>query len=200
MYPAPGGFTLMEIVVAMVIFTLATVIIAEIFINVQRAQQRVKDTQLATTELRYLMDVLAREVRSDVLDYTTTGAGCSNPVGTLTDSSSTLSLCSGEDKSVVFRHAQDTDCGTGYAGGCVQIERDGGGFRAITSPQLSIDSLTFYPNPLTNPFPTSGAGATTPDVQPSVTMVVKSSSLNLRLQDRKPFYLQTTVTARTYAR
>lgn len=201
---APPGFTLMEIVVAMVIFTLATVVIAEIFVNVQRAQQRVKDTQLATTELRYLMDVLAREVRSDTLDYTVLGSGCTDPTGTLAASSNTLRLCSGENKSVVFGHdptgATCETADTDYTGGCVFIIRELGTPRAISSPQLSIDSLTFYPTPLKNPFPTGGAGATTPDVQPSVTIVVKSSSLNLRAQERKPLYLQTTVTARTYAR
>lgn len=194
----PAGFTLMEVVVAMVIFTLASVLIAEIFVNVQRAQQQVKDTQVALTELRYLMEVLAREVRSDTIDYS--AAGCSGAAVTLNASSSDLKLCSSSNASIQFHYAQDETCAVGFLGGCVQVARNSGAFSTISSPSISIDKLTFSPAPLTNPFPASGADATTPDVQPHVTISLKASTLSVKLQDRKPFYLQTTVTSRVYAR
>lgn len=184
---------------AMVIFTLASVIIAEIFVNVQRAQQRVRDTQVALTELRYLMDVLAREVRSDMLDYT--AGGCSGATtSTLAASADALLLCSGQGEPIAIRHVSLDACANGFVGGCVQFKRGSSDWNAISSAQLSIDALYFYPAPLTNPFPSGGATSATPDIQPRVTIVLKASSLSVKPQDRRPLYLQTSVTARTYAR
>lgn len=190
----------MEIVIAMGIFMVASLIIAQIFVNVQRAEARLRDSQVAATELRYLLDVMSREIRSDKIDYTASACGSN---GTIDAACDTLSLLTGEGVAVSF-HFNDSCFPTvsGAIGGCVEMRRGDQNlpWQPITSPALSIDSLKFYPTPLTDPFPANGATAATPDVQPRVTMALKASSLAVRPQERVPFYLQTTATSRTYAR
>lgn len=197
----PRAFTLMEIVVAMGIFMVASLVVAQIFVNVQRAEQRLRDNQIVATELRYLLDVMSREIRSDKIDYAASGCAGSGPQA-IALSCTTMNLLTGEGVSVSFSFIPNCFTVSGVNGGCVQIRRGGAGvsWQDITSHALSIDSLTFYATPLTDPFPPNGATASTPDVQPRVTMVLKASSLAVRPQERVAFYLQTSTTSRTYAR
>lgn len=207
---ASPGFTLMEIVVAMFIFMLASVIIADIFVNVQRAQARLRASQTASTNARYLLDVLAREIRADTVDY----AGyAGNTVPSRIDESSELKLLTGERKSVVFRLRRDSvNCpaaaGSSVAIGCVQISRDGALFSTITAPTLSVEQLIFFVTPLGDPFSSNGAvcgGAIippncSPDVQPQVTIALSLSTVDAKVDNRVSSYLQTTVTSRAYVR
>ncbi|MFH1112193.1 MAG: prepilin-type N-terminal cleavage/methylation domain-containing protein [Patescibacteria group bacterium] len=189
------GFTLMEIVVVMFIFTLASILIAEIFVNVQKAQQKIRDTQVAYTDARYLMEVMAREIRSDLIDYVAYGT-ISDPNDP--DVIDKLYLATSQGAKVVFRYHNPCPKGN-TAIGCVTIKRDTGEENVISSPKLSIDTLTFYITPLKDPFP-ENVILTTPDIQPQVTIVLKASSTNIKIEDQKPIYLQTTVASRAYVR
>ncbi len=204
-----AGFTLMEIVVAMFIFMLASVIIAEIFVNVQRAQSRLRSSQTASTNARYLMDVLAREVRADTVDYS---SYLGSTVPARIDQSNELKLLTAEHTSVSFRlqrgQAQCPSADGVTDIGCVQVSRDGGPFEVITSPTLSVEALNFYPTPLGDPFSSNGTvcggGLTppscTPDVQPQVTIALSVSTIDAKVDNRVSSYLQTTVTSRAYVR
>lgn len=198
----PGGFTLMEIVVAMGIFMVVSLIIAEIFVNVQRAQQRLRDNQVVATELRYLMDVISREVRSDKIDYSP-GACASSGSITISAAAATLNLCTSDGTPISFRLNNSCFAIGGINKSCVEVLRNSGAgssWQPITSQSLTVDSLTFWATPLNDPFPVSGATASTPDVQPRVTIALKVTSLTARPADRTSFFLQTSVTSRTYAR
>jgi prepilin-type N-terminal cleavage/methylation domain-containing protein len=191
----PNGFTLMEIVVAMFIFTLASILIAEIFVNVQRAQQRIRDAQEASTNTRYLVDVISREIRFSKIDYF---------VGTITnDHSEGLNLIDSQNVQVSFQKvASGSDCGfTDDAVSCVQIRRggDSGTWNTITAPTLSVDALYFYVTPQNDPFPSSITSATF-NIQPQVTIVLHTSSTGPKLENRVSTYLQTTVASRLYVR
>ncbi|HBV33678.1 TPA: hypothetical protein DIC39_00445 [Patescibacteria group bacterium] len=183
------GFTLMEVLVVMFIFTLASLLIAEIFVNVQRAQQNTRDAQIAYTDARYLLEVLSREIRASTIAYGEYPSSTPESVETV------LHLTSGEGKVLSFRH--DTAACPGVP--CVTIERDLGGESVISSPNLSVDKLEFYITPLADPFPDT-VTVGTPDIQPQVTIVLKTSSLNIKIQEQKPIYLQTTVASRVYKR
>lgn len=182
------GFTLMEIVVAMGIFALASVIIAEIFVNVQRAQRRIRDTQRASTETRYLLEVLAREVRAGAIDYSVAP----------TPGESVLRLVTAQGEPLVF--AQGSDCGGLVGVHCVTLTRGLAGVaQPITSPNLSVTKLAFYVSPQDNPFPET-VEATTPDLQPRLTVVLGTQSRHGKPEERVLIFLQTTVSSRTYAR
>ncbi len=188
------GFTLMEVVIVMFIFTLASILIAEIFVNVQKAQQKIRDTQVAYTDARYLLEVMAREIRSDLIDY---DAYTDDKIP-VDDEVNELYLITSQGVPVAFRHHNQCP-GSNVAVACVTIERGGGGESVVSSPKLSIDTLKFYITPLEDPFP-ENVTTTTPDIQPQVTIVLMASSTNIKIEDQKPIYLQTTVTSRAYVR
>ncbi|MFH1867261.1 MAG: prepilin-type N-terminal cleavage/methylation domain-containing protein [Patescibacteria group bacterium] len=188
-----SGFTLMEVVVVMFIFTLAAVIIAEIFINVQRAQQRTRDLQTAFTDARYVLEVIAKEIRSGFINYSEYTVQ-----GEEVAQNSNLYITTSQGNSLYFRKAPVAECrGTVD---CIQLSKnDGVEWFDLTTPTLRVDTLEFFVTPLEDPFPTE-VTATTPDIQPQVTIVLKTSSTNIKIAEQKPTYLQTTVTARVYAR
>ncbi len=191
---AQWGFTLMEIVLVLFIFTLASLLIAEIFVNVQHAQKRTRDLQIVLTEARYLLDVLAREIRGKEINYT---AYTSEQVAV---PETELNVIDG-DGYKIFRKAEQADCDTDeydYEAPCVQLST-GSGWYNITTTRLAIDKLDFYINPQTNPYPDEVTAAT-PNIQPHVTIVLKVHSTRLKPTEQVPFYLQTTVTARYYKR
>ena len=196
----------MEIMVSMFIFMLASVVIADIFVNVQRAQARLRSSQTASTNARYLMDVLTRELRADAIDYCLyagLASGCdTSTIQTVVPSTtSNLYLLTSSHQSVVFELVPSTPTTGGY----VQISRGGAPFSTITAPTLSVDQLNFYITPLSDPFSANGAvcgtpPACSPDTQPQVTIVLKLSTLDTKVDNRVSSYLQTTVTSRAYVR
>jgi prepilin-type N-terminal cleavage/methylation domain-containing protein len=189
----PSGFTLMEIVVAMFIFTLASILIAEIFVNVQRAQQRIRDAQEASTNTRYLVDVISREIRFGKIDYS---------AGTISNNNNEkLNLIDSQNVKVSFRKASGTaDCSfVDTTVSCVQIKRGNGEWNTITAPTLSVAALYFYVTPQKDPFPAS-VTSDTPNIQPQVTIVLHASSTGPKLENLVSTYLQTTVASRLYAR
>lgn len=202
-----SGFTLMEIVVAMLIFSLASVLIAAIFVNLQKAQQRIRDAQVAATDARYMLDVLAREIHADAIDYASLCGSVNCVLPSPVTSTNTLYLKTSQGKSLRFQLEPNCTSGNTQVG-CVAIVRDNVlPSIPISSPNIAIDSLQFYVTPYSDPFGSSVspcAGPTssncTPDVQPQVTIVMSTTSLAPHPEDRISLYLQTTVTSRTYER
>ncbi len=107
-----------------------------------------------------------------------------------------LHLITSQNDTLVFRKSNDGECAEI---GCVTIDRNGAGENPITTPKLQVDRLQFYITPTTNPFPDS-VTTTTEDIQPQVTVVLKSTSTNSKVTERTSTYLQTTVTSRAYLR
>ncbi len=182
-----SGFTLMEVVIVLLIFTLASLLIAEIFVNIQAAGQRTRDLQSSYTNARYILEVMAREIRAGTIDYNQYALGVDNPV-------EVLYLKTSEGSTLAFSRGINCES-TGVD--CVYINRDGGGINIITSPKLHVWKLDFYITPLTTPFP-SVVNDSTPDVQPQVTIVLKTVSTGVKQQTST--YLQTSVTSRAYYR
>ncbi len=198
------GFTLMETVIVLFIFTLASLLIAEIFINVQRAQRRTKDLQVVLTEARYLLDVLTREIRGKEINYTDYINSYKQVPVPVNAKNTPFKLIDESDKRKEFRVGTSQECtdvadGYSYSVPCLQLSTDGSVWHNITTTRLAIGKLDFYINPLTNPYP-DDVTMDTADIQPKVTIVLNVYSANLKAAERVLFYLQTTTTARYYKR
>lgn len=206
---SPQGFTLMELVVAAAIFSITIVVVAEIFVNLQKTQRRVRNAQQATTEMRYLMDVIAREIRSDTIDYSGYKDDGGNTLVSIPARTNVLRLLSPSKERVIFYRPladEATVCPDGNTNhACLLMKRIPEGmtenqveWSQLNSPEVTIDLWQFYPAPLTDPFPGATVTASTPDQQPQVTMVVALRSR--LLQDQTVTYLQTTIATRGYYR
>lgn len=62
------GFTLVEMLVAAGIFTIASLIVGTIFVNANNMQQQSSNMQRLQNEARYLIEKIAKEIRGRELD------------------------------------------------------------------------------------------------------------------------------------
>lgn len=65
-----SGFTLIEVLVSVAIFSIAISVIATVFFNTNNLQQRTKNLQQVQNEGRYILDKLAKEIRAREIDET----------------------------------------------------------------------------------------------------------------------------------
>lgn len=63
-----SGFTLIESLVSVAIFSIAISVIATVFFNTNSLQQRTKNLQQVQNEGRYILDKLAKEIRAREID------------------------------------------------------------------------------------------------------------------------------------
>ncbi|MFA5029201.1 MAG: type II secretion system protein [Patescibacteria group bacterium] len=63
------GFTLVEVLVAVSIFSILSVVVSSIFLNVNGLQRNTASYQRLQNEGRYMLEKLAREVRSREISY-----------------------------------------------------------------------------------------------------------------------------------
>jgi type II secretory pathway pseudopilin PulG len=63
------GFTLIETLVAMAIFSMAVIVVLAIFVNSQGLQQRTLAMQRGQSDARYALELMARKIRLGEVDY-----------------------------------------------------------------------------------------------------------------------------------
>ncbi|MFH1028326.1 MAG: type II secretion system protein, partial [Pseudomonadota bacterium] len=68
-YKSRGGFTLMEILLVLGIFSTTLLLVINIFVSSSNLQQRTIVAQRLTADARYTIETIARAVRSGTVDY-----------------------------------------------------------------------------------------------------------------------------------
>lgn len=193
-----SGFTLVEVVVALGIFAIATTYSVSIFVQSNQAQKRTANEQRLQSDARYVVEVMAREVRLGHLDYAYyAGQGINLANMPLTQDNAILAVRDVDNNQLLFRRAESAQAGR-YA---VQVF-SGGLWLDITPEDLNVVRLSFYVSPVSDPLVWSDALVDySSDQQPLVTIVLATESLHQDVQDTGHVsYLQTTVTERKYAR
>lgn len=187
------GFSLVEMLVVLAVFSVVTVVIVDIFMLASRAQRRTLAVQRIQSDARYSLEAMSREIRMDIVDYEYYGGAVSDiPSGT-------LALRDQDDNQIIFKKS-DENCPAG-ATSCLAVSIDGGGnWESITAPGINVDDLKFYIDPLVNPFELNAGNAYDSDNQPRVTIVLVTSGVGGRPDEQQTVRLQTTVSNRIYRR
>lgn len=192
-----SGFTLVEMMVALGIFTIALFLATSAFLSVVNADRKSRATRIATDNLNLMLEDMSRKLKTGY-DY-----NCGGGTGTSDCASqSTLALTDqtglariiykrGVGNGVITPGSAASGCGTGYSAtqGCVLRSDDGGtSFMLSTSPEIDITTLQFT---------VLGSAPWTDTTQPTVT-VVAAGSLGSQTSTKVAFRMQTTVTQRAY--
>jgi prepilin-type N-terminal cleavage/methylation domain-containing protein len=185
------GFTLVEMVVAVGLFSIVTVVVAQLFITTNRAQQRGANSQKVQSDARIMMAQIADRLRSSAIDYAYYGGPVSNP----TDQ---LAMIDENGESIVIQKSDsvfaNTVCPSAQSTPCLEISEDGGiTFFAMSSEHFTVDAVRFYLDPTTDPL-------LGPDVQPRVTFVLGITPSSGDINSRVTTYLQTSVSSRVYVK
>ncbi len=148
------GFTLMELVVVLGIFTMSALIITEIFIIANNSQRKVLEYQKLQSDASYTMEIMARAARLGTIDY--------ESYGNVAIPESRLLLKDSSGKKAAFRKASDQDggCADAQSSPCIISGADlnadgviGADEEASINPKgVKIEDLKFFIFPATDPY------------------------------------------------
>ena len=223
------GFTLMEVLVVLGIFSIMGVLIIDVFLLALQSQRQVSARQKTLANLRYVIENMARQIRTSEIDY------ASYAGGVIEQPTTKLVLIDQEGKMVTYE----------LVDGEIQLKVENESAPVTNLTDVRVEKLSFYINPPTDPFysercngPQGGNGClnnlkctindgTDPvgfcicsfdsdcatkncddqenfclpfNQQPLVTIVLGFKAVGLRPAEEKEIYLQTTASSRVYKR
>ncbi len=190
------GFTIVELLVVLTIFSFSAVAISATYINFTRIHRQVANAETLNTELRYVSELIVRAVRNNRVDYST------NPIPS---PQSHLSLLNSSNLQIAFsrRDASDAACtGLNVMDGCLAMFIEG---RTATWTPFSgknVDILQFrvYVTPTADPFTPLGYGVYANNMQPVVTVFMQARYNAVNPRERATISMQTSSASRIYVR
>ena len=193
------GFTLMEILVSVALFTIVITIVTQIFMIATRAQRRVSSHQKVQSDVRMVINLIVERMRMSEIDYDyyENKGGISVP-------ETELVLRDIDNKQVIFRQSSsnflDTVCVDESSVPCFEMSIDEGATWApISSLGVNVPELSFYITPIKNPFVLNVGGYPNND-QPKVTISGQFRSSAVNNEQIVPIDFQTTISTRIYKR
>jgi prepilin-type N-terminal cleavage/methylation domain-containing protein len=188
------GFTLVEMMVVLAIFSVATVVIIDIFMMAGKAQRRTLAIEKNQSDARYSMEAMSKEIKMDMIDY-----GWAGYAAGITLPEDELALLDADNNSIIFKKSAD-NCPAGTTK-CLTVSIDGGvTWASITSKGNNVEDLKFYIDPAVDPFLMNAGNTYDSDNQPRVTIVLATKGIGGRVEEQQTIYLETTVSSRIYRR
>lgn len=196
--PLANGFTLLELLVAVAIFSSIAFITANIYLLSLKAQRHSVFNQRVLSQSRYLIELISRQIRSSQIDYNYYG-------GKITSfPENSLALINQDSESVIYWLNSET--------GEIFIQTKEGQAKLTSAQEFEVVYLDFYIIPQTDPFlnkqcqdnsqcPSEQCQlgwCLTPALQPMVTINLALRIKAPKIEEQKVVYFQTTVSNRVY--
>jgi prepilin-type N-terminal cleavage/methylation domain-containing protein len=184
------GFTVVEMMVAITIFSTIAVIMSQTFVSYNQLHRRISYMATLGQDARFLNELFVREARNKLIDY----AG-----GSIASVDSELRLIS-RDGVTKARFAKQT-AASGYCGtsgvDCIAYSNDDGAtWNQVTSDKVNVLQFEVFARPASDPFNVITPGT----IQPFSTIAVKLQYLSPNINERPTLQTQTTVSSRVYLR
>jgi len=194
--PTPYGFTLVEMLVVVGIFSLIMVAVGGIILSGLRLERRVVSGNQVTEEARRDIQGLVRLLRFGAIDYSWYASQNIN----LIDPVATLVFFTSENKRIFLRRGFDS-CFV-RTDACLEMSVDNqASWLPVTARGVVVKDFVFYVGPAKDPFLQDQNGQfINPPVQPRVTIVGTMSVSGSRAGEEVVLPLQTTVSLRKYER
>ncbi len=175
------GFTLVEMIVSIGLFTIVLFIASSAFLSVLNADRKSRATRIATDNLNLALEDMSRRIKTGTAYRCDGGLGVRN--------------CSAPGENSVAFTEQDGETRTIYRYNAAEksIERDiNGVFIRVTAPEIEISNLRFVVGG-TAPGPSVPGG--TDVAQPYVVILIDGKTIGVI---NSSFKIQTMVTQRAY--
>lgn len=189
-----AGFTMMEILVVLAVFSTVSVAVADLFLLSSRAQRRTGEIERVQTEGRFVLEYIVQHFKSGTVAYDRMSEPIAEP-------SETLVVRSASGGVSTFSVSPDpVECGRA-ATPCLLLTYDEGGVvtrSPLTPPGLAVKDLKFFVYPDVDPNRFDPAlGGYAADAQPIVTIALSLAPIG---KPEQAISVQTAVASRTYAR
>lgn len=176
------GFTLMEMIVALGIFTVIVTIVTDLFFSAERIHRQVNGAQQVASAGRSILETLSKEIKSGEIDYSTPGC--------LGRARQCLFLKDNEGNKVHFKQIGDD----------LSVSSDDANWNALQPSGIKITQARFFVDPEKNPFEPKAGNGYESNIQPSVTIILTLENTMMRETDHASLTLQTTIATRSYKR
>ncbi|MBU1202890.1 prepilin-type N-terminal cleavage/methylation domain-containing protein [Patescibacteria group bacterium] len=209
-----SGFTLLELLISVSVFSLLVLVIAMIYASFNNSQLHTRASQQLLNNSQYALEVMAREIRKDkIVNFNITDVWCdtmlSNGLGLFSDC---IFLEREDGQTVVFAlYKVDTlnptvlnlryillDCDDDYTSCDTSWSSTNNNSAVFLSGKLNnvnVSALDFIINPSTDPYIAGGE-----DLQPKVTIRLETEFYSTVPNEQVSQTLQTTISSRIYAR
>ena len=193
------GFTLMEMLVALSLFSIVLASATEIYLLAGTTQRKAFTMERVQSDARYSLEVMTREIRGDAVDYDYY-ANRAAPLG-LPDTE--LALIAPDNSHIRFEKSgpgTEAACADATSRPCLLVVVDGSEPVAITPKGVGLTNLKFYIAPTDDPFYFDATNGYVSNDQPHVTVVMSLASVGGKAAEQASINLQTTATSRAYRR
>lgn len=185
------GFTYIELIIVVSIFSIIVTIIGTTFILFSKAEVKTSINEHLLADGRYLLETIVRSVRTNKIDYSLYTSPIINPV-------EYLAVRNSDNNLIEFRF-DESNCPNGITSCMMMTHLDGTG--VLSGKNMNVDYAKFYIMPLLNPFDVDGTGNYASNEQPSILMVLGLSSTKTTAEGIPvTIELQTTISTKAYER
>jgi len=180
------GFTLLEMLMVALIFSLMSAALAQIFMNITRLERKVSYTATLSQDMRFVMEMGVRAARSNYIDYS------SQPLASKT---SLFKVITPSGETIEVQPMDSTTCNDPTVTQCLMLRKNGGAWSPLTSKRVNVKFFDIYVRPPTNPF-----NDLTNNQQPFVTFNIGLEYIAPNAKDNVTLQAQSTVSSRLYQR
>jgi prepilin-type N-terminal cleavage/methylation domain-containing protein len=183
------GFTLIEMLITITIFSLVSVVLAQSFVSFNRLHRKVANQAVLGQDARFINEMLVRAARNFLVDYSD---------GTYEPVTHTLALTSSDGMTrilVAVKTPADGLCDNPRVS-CLMVSVNHSEWYQITSKQVTVDQFDVVVRPGDDPFGTLAPS----NIQPFISTTMKLRYVSDRAQDDVSLQTQTAVSSRVYRR
>jgi prepilin-type N-terminal cleavage/methylation domain-containing protein len=180
------GFTLMEMLLVVLIFSLTSAALAQIFVNITRLQRRIAYNAILSQDMRFIMEMAVRSGRNNFIDYS------SQPLANRT---STFRMLKPNGDVIEVMPQDSATCGDTTVTNCLMMRENGGSWEKLTAKRVNVKFFDVYYRPPNNPFTDPSN-----DQQPFLTFNIGLEYMAPNPTDKVFLQAQSTVSSRVYQR
>ncbi|MDD2785528.1 MAG: prepilin-type N-terminal cleavage/methylation domain-containing protein [Patescibacteria group bacterium] len=190
------GFTVVELLVVMVLFSISITILTQTYITFIRLSHRTGNAATLQQDMRFTFEYMTRNLRNIPIDYPALPKTLDNTTSTLR-----LKDPSQTDAWILTKTlAGDARCGDAPDVSCLVVSTDGGfNWAPVTSKHVNVETFKVLIRPMATPFALSGNDYTS-DQQPFVTVQMRLSYITKVEKEKVNLTAQTTISSRVYVR
>lgn len=184
------GFTYIELIVAVSIFSIIAVVIGSVFVLFSKAQAQTVVKEKLLSDGRHIIETIVKTIRTSKIDFDSYQMPILNPVND-------LFLLNEKNERINF-NVSTQNCPTEILK-CLKVENIYGN-NLLSGYDVNIENLYFYIQPKIDPFKINSTGEYLSNIQPQVTIVLQISAKTNLNKEPILLNLQTTVSSKKYVR
>jgi len=192
------GFTLMEVLVVLAIFSVFMVLAIDLILTINRVQRETRVSERVLSESRFILNTIASEVRGGTIDYEAYGDPA-DPEDAIINPADELIVVNQNAERVRIK-GDINFCPSAESTPCLLISRDDGiSWASMTPIGVRLLEIKFIINPDRDPFYFNGIDYLAEN-QPMVTTILRLENTEELGVDEFVLHNQTTISERAYGR